>query len=74
MKSLLNDALHEIRTLRRQNEILHAQMGVVEVFAAALGLKRNEGGMAPDVAFQLERKIAELATAAASEPNNQEGR
>lgn len=37
-----------------------AQMGVVEVFAAALGLKRNEGGMAPDVAWALDRKIDEL--------------
>lgn len=62
MKELLKDALHEIRSLRRSNEILEAQMGVVHVFAAALGLKRGEQGAAPDVAWALQRKIDELGT------------
>lgn len=60
MKELLEDARHEILTLRRQNELLNAQMGIVEVFAAALGLKRVERGMSPDVAWMLEKKIEEL--------------
>ena len=61
MKELLIEARQEILNLRRRNEILSAQMGVVEVFAAALGLKRNEGGMAPDVAWALQKKIDELS-------------
>ena len=65
MKNLLNDARHEILNLRRQNEILSAQMAVVEVFAAAFGLKRAHPGEAPDVAWALQKKIDELS---ASEP------
>jgi hypothetical protein len=60
MKQLLNSARFEILELRRRNEVLAAQIAVVEIFAAALGLKRNEGGMAPDVAWELQRKIDEL--------------
>jgi hypothetical protein len=60
MKELLAEARHEILDLRRRNELLSAQMAVVEVFAAALGMKRNEGGMAPDVAWALQKKIDEL--------------
>lgn len=60
MKQLLERARLEILDLRRRNEVLSAQMGIVEVFAAALGLKRNEGAMAPDVAWELQRKIEEL--------------
>ena len=36
MKQLLIDARHEILDLRRRNELLSAQMAVVEIFAAAL--------------------------------------
>ena len=60
MENLLNHAKHEIISLRRQNEILAAQMGVVEVFAAALGLKRERGGEAIDVVWELQKKIDEL--------------
>jgi hypothetical protein len=60
MKDLLKRASAEIRDLRRQNEILQAQMGVVEVFAAALGLKRGERGMSVDVAWELDRTANEI--------------
>jgi hypothetical protein len=60
MKQLLIDARNEIVELRRRAEILNAQIGVVEVFAAALGLRRGEGGMSPDVAWMLQRQIDEL--------------
>jgi hypothetical protein len=60
MKDLLKRASAEIRSLRRQNEILEAQMGVVEVFAAALGLKRENRGMGIDVAWELEREADKL--------------
>ena len=68
MKDLLNSARHEILDLRRRNEILSAQMAVVEIFAAALGLKRNEMGASVDVAWQLDKAINELI---AEEKRNQ---
>ena len=60
MENLLRHAKQEIISLRRQNEILAAQMGVVEVFAAALGLKRERGVEAIDVVWELQKKIDEL--------------
>lgn len=60
LKHLLIEAKNEITGLRARNEILDAQMGIVHVFAAALGLKRGEGGMAPDVAYALQKQIEEL--------------
>jgi hypothetical protein len=60
MKQLLIDARSEILRLRTHNEILSAQMQVVDIFAAALGLKHNFGGMTPDIAWELEKKIEEL--------------
>lgn len=62
-KELLLEARDEILALRRRNEVLSAQMGVVEVFAAALGLKRNEGGAAPDVAWMLMKAYDEAKKA-----------
>ena len=63
MKHLLQSAVSEIRDLRRRNEVLEAQVGIVEVFAAALGLKRDRGGMTPDVVRQLDNAIRELEDA-----------
>jgi hypothetical protein len=60
MKQLLQEARREILDLRRRNEILMAQMSVVEVFASALGLKRGYEAVAPDVAWKLEQKISEM--------------
>ena len=60
MKHLLQDAKNEIVDLRRRNEILTAQIGVVEVFAAALGFKRAECGMALDVIWALQKEIDRL--------------
>ena len=50
MKDLLNRARHEIIGLRRDNEILAAQVGVVNVFAVALGLN---GAAAVVIAFAI---------------------
>jgi hypothetical protein len=61
MKHLLMEAKDEILSLRRQNEILSAQVGVFEVFAAALGLKRDNRGESVDVAWSLQKKIDELS-------------
>ena len=61
MKQLLTAARQEIVGLRRRNEILEAQVAVVEVFASALGLKPGERGAAPDVAWALQKKIDEMS-------------
>lgn len=60
MKNLLLSAMHEIQDLRRRNEVLEAKAEALDIFAAALGMKRNVGGMAPDVAWELQQKIDEL--------------
>jgi hypothetical protein len=56
--NLLLSAASEIESLRRQNEILAARADVIEVFAAALGLRNGHHGMAEDIAWKL-RRIAE---------------
>lgn len=61
LESLLNNARIEILQLRRTNEILSAQMSIVNVFAAALGLKKNEMGQTVDIAWLLQRKIDEMS-------------
>lgn len=61
LQNTLLNARSEILELRRRNELLSAQMAVVEVFAAALGMKRNEGGMAPDIAYELMKAYDELS-------------
>ena len=60
MKILLSNARHEILDLRRRTELMEAQLAIVDVFAAALGLKRRERGMTPDIVQALEKRIEEL--------------
>lgn len=60
--NVLASARVEILNLRRRNEILTAQAYVIDVFAAACGLRRNDGGESPDVAWLLQRKIDELTS------------
>ena len=62
MKELLQSARLEILELRRRNEILTAQMSVVEIFAAVVGLRPQERGMTEDVAWRLQQEIDRLAT------------
>lgn len=53
--STLREAVHEIRALRRTNEILAAKVEVIDVFRAVLLGAPRTGGMAPDVAWALDR-------------------
>jgi sulfate adenylyltransferase subunit 1 (EFTu-like GTPase family) len=59
---LLNDAKHEILSLRRQNEILRAKVEVMDLFACVLHTQpaQREQGMAIDVAWQLDKEIDRL--------------
>ena len=45
----------EIKRLRQQNEILAAQMHVVEIFAAALGFRQGSVGVGEDIAWRLNK-------------------
>ena len=75
MKELLLDAKEEIVRLRRRNEVLEAQMQIVEVFGAALFARvGREQGAAPDVVWALEKKIDELARAQPQPANVREGK
>jgi hypothetical protein len=58
---ILSNAKIEIEQLRKQREIQSAQLAIIDVFAAALGLRRNEGSMGIDVVWDIERKIKELS-------------
>ena len=63
MKELLTGAMHEIRDLRRRNEILGAKVEVMDFFALVLHTQpahRSEGASI-DVAWQLQRKLDEIA-------------
>jgi hypothetical protein len=56
-KELLERAGIEIESLRRRVELLDAQMGVVQVFAAALGLRQSGGAMSPDIVWEIQQKL-----------------
>lgn len=62
-KELMIGAMHEIKQLRRTNEILAAKVSVVDAFAAACGLRRDGFGVSEDIAWALEQKIQEMTTA-----------
>ncbi len=60
MIDILERARYEIITLRKTNEILSAQIQVVEIFALALGMKQQTRGETIDVAWELQREIDKL--------------
>jgi hypothetical protein len=62
MKHVLAGAIEEIRSLRRQNEILRAKVEVMDLFALTLNTTPNyrSTGMAPDIAWELQHEIDKL--------------
>lgn len=61
---LLREAIHEIRSLRRQNEILRAKVEVIEIFGRATPAVGNGGGChAPDITYALEQEADKMSTA-----------
>lgn len=57
---LLREAEHEIKSLRKRNEILSARVDTLDIFAAALGMRNQSQGMSVDVAWSLRRVIEEM--------------
>jgi len=61
MKHLLQHAQDEIRTLRRANEVLGAQVEAMEFMKALYYAQpHRSGGMAPDIDWELGRAIEEI--------------
>jgi hypothetical protein len=60
VKNTLWRAKDEVIALRRQNQLLSAQVAVVEVFAASLGLKPEQQGACVDVVWEIERAVQSL--------------
>jgi hypothetical protein len=63
MNQLWMNAKHEIDRLSRRNEVLEAQVHVVEAFSAALFGPPRSSGATIDVAWELQKKIDELNAA-----------
>lgn len=61
LRYLLERSRHTIVSLRDRNRTLEAQVGVIEVFAAALGLRANNHGAEVDVAWELQSAIDRLS-------------
>ena len=63
MKHLLNNAKHEIVTLRRENEILRAKVEMIELFSLILHTKPAypSQGMGEDVVWKITKQLEEIA-------------
>jgi len=62
-KEILERALGEIKGLRRQNEIMNARLSMFDAVMSALhGTPAHEqrGAMAPDIAYEIEKRIKSL--------------
>lgn len=62
-QELLERALSEIKSLRRNNELLSARLEMFDLVMSALHGKpaeRREGLMHPDIAYELEKKLSQL--------------
>lgn len=57
VEQTLTEAAHEIHNLRRQNEIMHGKLEVLDLVAALLNAPANYGArpMSPDLVFSIER-------------------
>lgn len=66
LTELLANAMHEIRELRRRNELLSAKVEMVDLFACVLHRQpasRSQGATV-DVAWLLQKKIDEIEQSA----------
>jgi hypothetical protein len=63
LKHILNNAKHEIVTLRRENEILRAKVEMIELFALVLHTKpaHHSQGMGEDIVWKISKHLEEMA-------------
>ncbi len=59
---LMENAAHEIRDLRRRNEVLAAKVEMIDLFSLVFRTRPDypSVGAAPDVVWELEKKAAEI--------------
>lgn len=57
---MLMASAEEITRLREQNRVLSAQVGVLEIFATALGMRRGNEGAEIDLVWKLRERIKEI--------------
>lgn len=64
---LMTNAAHEIRDLRRRNEVLAAKVEMIDLFAPVFRTRPDfpSVGMSLDVVWELDKKAAELHEASA---------
>jgi hypothetical protein len=55
-KNTILNAIQEIEQLRRSNQLLAAQVRVLDILAAIV-LPQREQGMSPDIVWQLRREL-----------------
>lgn len=62
MKQLLLSAAHEIRDLRRRNEILQAKQEMIDLFACVLHTQpaRKGEGYSEDIACLIDKEIVRI--------------
>lgn len=60
IENTLRECQHEIRDLRRSNEIKAAQLDIVETFRVALLGPRRSTGMSPDVVWAADRLLERM--------------
>lgn len=58
---LFNEAAFEIKSLRRQNEIMRARLDMFDAINAMLhtDVARQSQGMAPDVVYEIEKYLTD---------------
>ena len=69
LENLLRNAREEILRLRRGNELLSAKVEMIDLFACVLHTRpaSHSVGMSEDVAWALQKKLDDIATARKTE-------
>jgi hypothetical protein len=62
LKGTLTEAIHEIQSLRRRNEVLSAKVEMIDLFACVLHSKPAErtNGASVDIAWFLQKEVDRL--------------
>ena len=73
MKTMLQQAKHEIISMRQRLSILEAREDVLETIAHVCGHRRNEPsrGMSDDIVWRIEKLLEHAAKADSSHPSPQ---
>ena len=56
-KQMFRRVIDELETCRKQNAIMTAQLAIVDVFAAVVGLKEKPQGFSEDIVWKLKQTL-----------------